>query len=119
MQGQNTPGGPMMTLPDFLVQTSHGELLLKGHRIGLQHVVHYYNEGYSPEMLLGQFPTLSLAMIHKVIGFYLEHKAPVDDYVSHCRENLDQQRVAGRHLDFAALEARLRSLQKIETPTSP
>jgi hypothetical protein len=46
-----------MTLPDFLEQAANGEIRLTGHRIGLFHVVHYYNEGYSPEMLLGQYPT--------------------------------------------------------------
>ena len=107
----------MITFPDFLVPSVQGEILLQGHRIGLQHVVHYYNEGYSPEMLVGQFPTLSLALIHKVIGFYLEHKAEVDAYVSRCRENLAHQRTAGRHLDVEALRERLQSQQKAETAT--
>jgi hypothetical protein len=29
----------------------------------------------SPEMLMDHFPTLTLALIHKVIGFYLENQA--------------------------------------------
>jgi len=29
----------------------------------------YYNEGYSAKMLVEQFPTLELAVIHKVIAF--------------------------------------------------
>ena len=62
-------------LPDFLTREATGEIRLSGHRIGLFHVVHYYNEGYSAEMLVCQFPTLPLALIHKVIGFYLENKA--------------------------------------------
>jgi hypothetical protein len=50
-----------MTLPDFLQDTS-GEIRLTGHRIGLFHLVHYYNEGSSAEMLLSQFSSLPLAL---------------------------------------------------------
>src|SRR5262245_26802224 len=113
------PEVPTMTNADFLVPGPHGEILLKGHRIGLQHVVRYYNEGYSPEMLVGQFPTLPLSLVHKVIAHYLENKAEVDDYVSRCREILEQQRAAGRHLDAKALRERLQSQQKAETATGP
>ena len=80
-----------MTLPQFLTQHSHGEIRLTGHRVGLPHVVQYYNEGYSPEMLLEQFPTLPLALIHKVIAFYLENRSEVDAYVAQCEADLDQQ----------------------------
>ena len=74
-----------MTLPDFFTQTPEGEILLTGHRIGLSHLVHYYREGYSPEMLVCQYPTLSLPQVHKAIAFALEHAAEVDAYVTGCR----------------------------------
>jgi len=64
-----------MNLPDFLTEWTQGEIMLKGHRIALHHVVSCYNEGHSAEMLLSQFPTLSLALIHKVIAFYLFNAA--------------------------------------------
>ena len=70
-----------MQLPDFLDRTSLGSIRLTGHRIGLEHVVDFYNQGFSAEMLLEQFPTLPLALIHKVIAFYLENQADVDAYV--------------------------------------
>ena len=85
-----------MTLPDFLVDHPDGEIRLTEHRIGLFHIVRYYNEGYSPEMLIEQFPTLSLALIHKVIAFYLENRAEVDAYVANYEAELEQQRAAGR-----------------------
>jgi uncharacterized protein (DUF433 family) len=71
-----------MNLPEFLVDHPDGEIRLTGHRIGLYHVVFFYNEGYSPEMLVGQFPTLPLALVHKVIAFYLENQAVVDAYIA-------------------------------------
>jgi hypothetical protein len=60
-----------MNLPSFLEQDSDGFVHVAGHRIGLQHLVHYYNEGFSPETLACEYPSLSLAEIHKVIAFYL------------------------------------------------
>ena len=85
-----------MTLPDFLTEDADGFIHVTGHRIGLQHLVHYYNEGYSPEMLACEYPTLSLAVIHKVIGYYLESQAEVDRYVATCQEVIDRQRAAAR-----------------------
>ena len=105
-----------MNLPDFLTKTPDGELLLTGHRIGLFHVVHYYNEGFSPEMLVCQYPTLPLSLIHKVIAFYLENRSDVDAYVASCQTELNRQREASdRRLDLASLRERLGSRQKIET----
>ena len=45
----------MMTLPDSLTQDPDGFIHVTGHRIGLQHLVHYYNEGYSAEMLACEY----------------------------------------------------------------
>ena len=63
-----------------------------GHRIGLQDVVFYYNEGSSPEALQEAFPTLTLALIHKLIAFYLEHPVDVDAYISTCEREVERQR---------------------------
>ncbi len=105
-----------MNIPDFLTKTSEGEILLTGHRIGLFHVAHYYNEGYSPEMLVCQYPTLPLSLIHKVIAFYLENRGDVDVYVAGCQTELNRQREVGdERLDLSALRERLGSRQKTET----
>jgi uncharacterized protein (DUF433 family) len=104
-----------MTMPDFLSQDANGEIRLTGHRIGLFHVVHYYNEGYLPEMLLCQYPSLSLALIHKVIAYYLENRAEADAYVAACREELTRQRAANpRRIDVPALRQRLEEMKHAE-----
>jgi uncharacterized protein (DUF433 family) len=104
-----------MTLPDFLTRETGGEIRLTGHRIGLFHLVHYYNEGYSAEMLLQQFPSLPLALIHKVIAYYLDHRAEVDSYVATVQAELQQQRVANsRRIDVATLRQRLEAMQRAE-----
>ena len=83
-----------MNLPEFLEQQPRGSIRLAGSRIGLEHLVEFYNQGYSPEMLLAQFPTLSLAQIHKTIAYYLDHAAEVDAYVANCSQAVARQRTA-------------------------
>ena len=45
-------------------------------------------------MLHSEYPTLPLALIHKVIAFYLEHQADVDAYVARCEAEIQRQRAA-------------------------
>ena len=101
-----------MTLPDYLTQDVGGYIHVTGHRIGLQEVVYYYNEGYSPEALLEAFPTLTLALIHQVIAFYLDHQADVDAYVGACEAEMERQRAAAPcGPDAAELRRRLAAKQ--------
>ena len=101
-----------MTLPDYLTQGADGYIHVTGHRIGLQDLVYYYNEGYSPEALLEAFPTLSLALIHRLIAFCLEQTADVDAYVATCEQEVERQRAAApRGPDVAELRRRLAAKQ--------
>lgn len=101
-----------MNLPDFLALDADGHIHVTGHRIGLEDLVYYYNEGYSAEAMLEVFPTLSLAIIHKVIGFYLDDKVNLDAYVATCDLEMDRQRsVAPRGPDVAELRRRLAAKQ--------
>jgi uncharacterized protein (DUF433 family) len=96
-----------MILPDFLTQDTTGDIRFTSHRIGLFHVVHRYQEGYSPEMLAEEFPTLPLALIHRALAFYLENQVEVDAYVAAYRIDLDRQEAS--HVPSpAALEVRRR-----------
>ena len=81
-------------LPDFLRDDGYGFVQLAGHRIGLVHMVHFYNQGYSAEMLVGMFPTISLLLAHKVITFYLENQDAVDRYVEAHAAEMERQRAA-------------------------
>jgi uncharacterized protein (DUF433 family) len=107
-----------MPLPDFLTQASDGEIRLTGHRIGLFHVIHYYNEGYAPEMLACQYPTLPLALVHKVIAWYLENQAEADQYLAGCTAELTRHTDANRKsLDLASLRQRLERMRQAGAST--
>jgi uncharacterized protein (DUF433 family) len=106
-----------MNLPEFLTETPDGEILLAGHRIDLYHVVRYYNNGFSPEMLAGQYPTLPLSLIHKVIAFYLENRGDVDTYLASCRRQLEELSERLPHVEVAELRRRMELLRQAESPT--
>ncbi len=104
------------SLPEFLTRHEKGEIRLTGHRIDLFHLVSLYNEGNSAEMLLGFFPTLSLAVIHKVIVFYLENQAHVDVYMARCEaESERQQAMTPVAPTIEELKARLQSKTSVPT----
>src|SRR5260370_38445551 len=83
-----------MTLPDFLRSDAGGEIFLAGHRVTLYHVIKDYREGYSAEALAAAYPTLPLALVHKVLAFYLENQPEVDRYVAETRAEIDRQAAA-------------------------
>jgi uncharacterized protein (DUF433 family) len=103
-------------LPGCLHWHSDGEIRVVGHRIGLYHLIYYYNEGFNAEMLLCQFPTLELVVIHKVIVFYLENRELVDAYVNQYRVDLDHLRATCRHAPtLAEMRARIEARQRVVT----
>src|SRR5438105_11047748 len=81
-----------MNLPDFLTRDEFGSIRLTGHRVDLAHLLHPYNDGYSPEMLWSEYPDLPLALIHKILGYYLENQADVDSYLARFREETEGRR---------------------------
>lgn len=110
-----------MQLPDFLEADDHGFIQVRGHRVGLHHVLRVYQEGYSPEMILDQYPTLPLAVIHKTIAFYLENRTEVDAYVAaHDREMERQMAQPQTTPTFAELKKRFEARQRtqLQSPQS-
>src|SRR5437764_1295582 len=97
--GEVARRGSAMNRPGFLTETEPGEIRLTGHRIGLFHVVHYYNEGYSPERLHEEFPSLPLDLIRNVVAFYEANRAEVDAYMARYYEQSERNRQAGQVMD--------------------
>ena len=89
------PARCRLTLPAFLESDDGGFVSLTGHRIGLHHVVRMYAEGASPEAIAAYFPSLPLALIYKVIAFYLENQGEVDSYVADHDAEIARQIAAG------------------------
>src|SRR5437667_10978884 len=101
-----------MILPEFLTQDPDGFIHLTGHRIGLHHLVRCYIDGYSPEMICGRYPTLSLALVHKVIAFYLENQPEVDALVDANDSEIERQIAAPQHgPGLAVLRLRMEAMR--------
>ncbi len=71
-----------MRLEDYLDFLPNGATRLRGHRIGIEHIVECYQEGLSPEAIADAFPGLSLEQIYGVITYYLRNQADVDTYMA-------------------------------------
>lgn len=62
------------------VEERDGGYYVAGTRISLDSIVQCFNEGLSPEAILGEFETLTLAQVFGAIAFYLENQAAIDAY---------------------------------------
>jgi uncharacterized protein (DUF433 family) len=71
-----------MQLEDYFDFLSPDDIRLKGHRIGIDTVLDYYLEGYTPEEIVANLPTLSLEQVYATITYYLHHRAEMDAYLS-------------------------------------
>jgi uncharacterized protein (DUF433 family) len=65
---------------------SDGVMRVGGTRVTLDTVVAAFNEGATAEEIAQQYPTLQLADIYTVIGYYLRRRDEVESYLSKRRE---------------------------------
>jgi uncharacterized protein (DUF433 family) len=79
-----------MQLPCCLTHEPDGFVHVTDHRIGLEEIVLYHNEGYSAADLHHHFPTLPVSLIEEILGFYAENRESVDAYVAECRKAADR-----------------------------
>ena len=78
-------------LPPFLTQID-GEIRAAGTRVSLVDIVAHYKQGFSPEMLGGRFPSVELAAIRYVIGFYMENRPAVDVLIEEALSDAEKAR---------------------------
>jgi uncharacterized protein (DUF433 family) len=68
-------------LEDYFDFFSADDIRLKGHRISIDNVINYYLEGYTPEEINANLPSLNLEEIHATITYYLHNRAQIDAYL--------------------------------------
>lgn len=107
-----------MNLPAFLTEWPDGEIMLTGHRISLYHVMSHQQEGYTADMLLERFPTLTRDHIEKVLAFVRENWTEMEPYLAGYREKLDRQYgeyvASGRGIDWEELRERFEAMKQTE-----
>lgn len=73
LQTSTTPI-PLSSDPDGTMRVGHT-------RVTLDTVVTAFGEGATAEEIVQQYPTLKLADVYHVLGYFLEHQSEVDEYL--------------------------------------
>jgi uncharacterized protein (DUF433 family) len=80
-----------MVLEDCFEFISADEIRIKGHRIGIEDVVNYYVQGYSPEQIQAELPSLNLEKIYATITYYLHNRTEIDAYMLRLEQWREQE----------------------------
>lgn len=67
--------------PKYFDFVNENVIQIKGHRLGIEHVLAFYHEGYTPDQIAQEFPGLSLEVIYATITFYLANQLEIDTYL--------------------------------------
>ncbi|MGA7240521.1 MAG: DUF433 domain-containing protein [Bryobacteraceae bacterium] len=71
------------TLP--LAGDADGVIRVARTRVTLETLVGAFQDGATAEEIAQQYPSVSLADIYQIVGYYLRHKAEVEAYLSRCQ----------------------------------
>ena len=70
-----------MQLEDYFEFLDPDDIRIKGHRIGIDNVIQYYLQGYSPEEIIDELPSLNLEKIYATLAYYLHNRVEIDAYM--------------------------------------
>ena len=82
--------------PVPLSTDAHGVVRVAGTRVTLDTLVEAFNEGLTAEEIVQQYPSLPLADVYAVIGYYLHRRQEVDAYVGERRKKAQEMRDRNR-----------------------
>jgi len=88
------------------VEQREGGYYVAETRVSLDSIVQCFNEGLSPEAILGEFETLTLAQVYGAIAWYLENQPSIDAYRMRQLQRFEAERRAAPPLP-AGLRERL------------
>ena len=64
------------------LETVDGQVRIAGTRIPFDTVVTAFQEGVTAEEIVRRYPSLSLADVYSVIGYYLKHQQETEEYLA-------------------------------------
>lgn len=68
-------------LAKYLDFSNPDTIRIKGHRLGIEHILDHYLEGYNPDEIAQEFPGLNLETVYAAITYYLTNRAKMDVYM--------------------------------------
>lgn len=105
--------------PIPLTTSPEGVVRITGTRVPLETVVRAFHQGVTPEEIVQDFPSVSLAQIYAVLAYYLAHRADVDAYVAERVAFSEQARLAHEaRFDPTGIRARLLARVEGEGPAA-
>ncbi len=108
----------VVTDPIPLHMDSDGVLRVGGTRVTLDTVVGAFTDGATPEEIAQQYPSLDLADIYAVLGYYLRHRTEVDVYLQRRQQHAQQVRQENE-ARFPAADIRERLLARRRAMEQP
>ncbi|MFQ4145881.1 DUF433 domain-containing protein [Chlorogloeopsis sp. ULAP02] len=102
-------------LEDYFEFLSPDDIRIKGHRIGIDNVIDYYQQGYTPEQIQEHFPSLSLEKIYATITYYLHNKQDIDAYMERLNTWRSQRYDEWRSAEPSPTIQRLRAIRDSRT----
>ena len=69
-----------------LTTSDDGTIRVGNTRVRLDTLVYAFNEGYTAEEIVAQYPALALSDVYAVIAYYLNDRAAVDAYIATRKE---------------------------------
>lgn len=99
-----------------LREEADGALRVGASRVLLELVIHSFKNGATPEAIVQRYPTLALADVYAVIGYFLHHPGPVEEYlVRRERKSVEiRALIESSQPDLSELRARLLARRQAE-----
>jgi uncharacterized protein (DUF433 family) len=87
------------------------DIRLKGHRLGIEHILRLYLDGYAPEEIAQFYPPLQLVEIYAALTYYHAHREAMQAYLARL-EAWSQQRLREEEAhDMPPVVRRLKALK--------
>ena len=104
-------GITLITEAPPLRQDTSGALRVGSSSVLLEVIIHAFEDGATPEIMVQRYPTVTLADVYSVIAYYLRHPETVKAYLDEREQQADgvQQEIETHQKDLSALRARLES----------
>lgn len=83
---------PFAIEPPPLKTDADGVVRVGGTRVMLETLIEAFHEGLTAEEIAQQYPTLALADIYAVIGYYLRRRTEVEGYLEESRREAREVR---------------------------
>lgn len=80
-----------MNLDTYFEILGPDDIRIRGHRVGIDDVLNYYLDGFSPNEIAAQLPTLGLEQIYATITYYLHNRSEMDAYLARLAKSREQR----------------------------